>query len=83
VDKNSEAWRAECEARFIAKLPYDRRIEWLRVLDSKRGEAATKKIRERISELLDEAGGYSTPSNLRPMRVGQADLSVRGFKAYF
>ena len=51
MDKNSEEWRRECEARFIARLHPDKRVEWLLALAEKRGAKAVAKIESDIRRL--------------------------------
>ena len=52
MDTNSEEWRAECEAQYIAKLGYSKRVEWMLALAEKRGKEAAEKIEKRVLEIL-------------------------------
>jgi hypothetical protein len=65
IDTSSEAWRAECEAQYIAKLPNPRRAEWLLALVEKRGAEATRKVEERVREILNEAGRFEGAKGIR------------------
>lgn len=46
VDSSSEAWRAECEARYILSLSMPKRVEQLALITFKRGIDATNRIRK-------------------------------------
>jgi hypothetical protein len=52
VDSHSEAWRHECEARAIAKLPtLELRRAWLEDIERKRGLHAAQCLRVTIGEI--------------------------------
>ena len=65
MDKNSEEWRHETECKYISRLPDSKRAEWMRILAAKRGEEATKKVEERVREILDEAGRVEGAKGIR------------------
>jgi len=55
---DSEAWRHECEARAIAKLPT--RVErdaWLAAIAVKRGDVAAQALRETMQQLIGKRQG--------------------------
>lgn len=52
VKSDSEAWRFECEARHILKLPTrSERVAMLEGIGKRRGEAAKKKLSDKILEI--------------------------------
>lgn len=52
VDDNSEAWRAHCEANYVANLPtLARRRDFLDMVQKKRGEAAAKRLKDAVRNL--------------------------------
>lgn len=52
VDSASEAWRHECEARAISKLPSTgQRRAWLEDLERRRGKEAADRLRNTIKAL--------------------------------
>lgn len=56
LDRWGEAWRAECEARYVARMGSDdRRREYLADVGTKRGEDARQALRRRAKELIDMA----------------------------
>lgn len=58
VDTSSEAWRHECEARHIAGLQTrEERREYLAFVAKKRGDAAAKALRQRVTEIWEERRG--------------------------
>lgn len=49
IDKSSEAWRIECEARYVANLSGLRlRRDYLELVGSKRGMAARSELEAAI-----------------------------------
>ena len=49
IDKSSEAWRMECEARYVANLAGLRlRRDYLELVGSKRGETARSELEAAI-----------------------------------
>lgn len=65
VPSDSEAWRAECEARHVLRLPQAERMEYLRGRDAQpgqdavrgvlqiRGQAAVQELADRMRSLRD------------------------------
>lgn len=52
VDSASEAWRHECEARWILKLPsLQQRREWLASLEPKRGKTEVQRLKQTMEAL--------------------------------
>lgn len=52
VDSASEAWRHECEARAISKLPSTGMLRaWLEDLERRRGKEAADRLRATIKAL--------------------------------
>ncbi len=57
LDRYGEGWRAECEARHLARLRTDdARREYLADVQTRRGEAAYTALRRRTKELIDMGG---------------------------
>jgi len=51
----SEAWRAECEARYVCKLKTKaERLEYLKGVEQKRGIEGADKLREDVRRLWNE-----------------------------
>lgn len=47
---SSEAWRAECEARFVCNMPtLKQRRDYLESVKIKRGDAAWGKLRDHVA----------------------------------
>lgn len=44
MDKSSEAWRAECEAQHVLRLPKLRRLAYYEFVKNARGEKAAKEL---------------------------------------
>lgn len=52
VDTYSEAWRHECEARWVANLPdLERRRNYLDGVAKRRGQAAGDRLRIQVAEV--------------------------------
>ena len=51
VDSDSEAWRAECEARTILAMPFHKRAEFFQLVEQRRGEDATGQIKRLCFEI--------------------------------
>ena len=51
VDSTSEAWRHECEARHIARMPLEARREYLEHVQKRRGESAAARLRDTLAAL--------------------------------
>lgn len=55
VDCASEAWRHECEARFVARLPSDERSSYLVGVEKRRGEAAGLELKQLAIQIYRSA----------------------------
>lgn len=55
MDTASESWRAECEARYAASLPTEKRREFFEAVLAKRG-------REAANQLIDAANAIRRQS---------------------
>lgn len=55
VDSASEAWRHECEARYVASRPtlLDRR-EYLDAVERRRGQAEADRLRQTMKQLWEQ-----------------------------
>jgi hypothetical protein len=54
VSSSSEEWRAECEARYVAKLPdREARRGYLSRVEAKRGADARKALERAAREIFD------------------------------
>lgn len=51
VDSASEAWRAECEARFALRMSFDRRTRYLAAVHQMRGEIAHARLVDTMNAL--------------------------------
>lgn len=52
VSSYSEAWRHECEARWILKLPsLQERRDWLASLEKRRGQAEVERLKATMQQL--------------------------------
>lgn len=51
----SEAWRAECEARYVMRLPKQQRQEYYRAVAEKRGEKAAHRLVADVNRLWSKA----------------------------
>ena len=49
MDTNSEAWRLECEIRYVAGLPDNRRTEFYLNAKKHRGEAAARALVDQVN----------------------------------
>lgn len=56
MDTNSEAWRAQCEARWVMRLPKAEREDYYRLVAQHRGVAAKDALRETVNRLWRESG---------------------------
>lgn len=45
VDSSSEAWRQECEARYVLAKPHFERVEFFALIEVKRGAAAVEALK--------------------------------------
>ncbi len=60
VENDSEAWRAESEARMVANLPTThQRHEYIAIIERKRGPAAAKAMRDLATEIRVKARGIA------------------------
>lgn len=55
-DTNSEAWRAECEARWVMRLAKAEREDYYRLVAQHRGAGAKDALRETVNRLWRESG---------------------------
>lgn len=63
-DTYSEAWRHECEARWILKLPsLDERRAWLASLEKKRGQAHVEQLKRTMRKLWEQRQPTPTPAS--------------------
>lgn len=51
VQSDSEAWRAECEARYVLAMSLEKRAEFLALVEQRRGVDATKALKLRCFDL--------------------------------
>lgn len=56
MDTNSEAWRAECEARWVMRLPKEERQAYYAMVKERRGEAAAQRLVADVRKLWSEKG---------------------------
>ncbi len=49
--RTDEAWRHECEVRWLAAKPGQRIAEYLKVVEKQRGRPAAEKLLEDVREL--------------------------------
>lgn len=66
MDKNSEAWRLDCEIRHIASMTRERRLDWFKGMEKHRGREATQ-------TLVDQVNAYRRASSAA---TGSASYSV-------
>lgn len=57
MDTSSEAWRAECEARWVMALPKAEREAYYALVAQKRGIAVKDALRAYVSRLWREGQG--------------------------
>lgn len=56
VDSASEEWRAECEARYVARLPTrQERRRYVDAVRARRGDAAADELIELVYRVFDDA----------------------------
>jgi hypothetical protein len=61
VSSYSEAWRHECEARWILKLPsLDERRAWLQSLEKRRGKAHVEQLKTTMRNLWAHRSAVTT-----------------------
>lgn len=64
VSSYSEAWRMECEARWILALPsLDERRAWLQSLEKRRGQAHVDQLKATIRTLWAQRQQTATPAS--------------------
>ena len=64
VSSYSEAWRMECEARWILKLPsLDERRAWLQSLEKRRGLAHVDQLKATMRTLWAQPRATATPAS--------------------
>ena len=51
MNTNNEEWRHDCEVRWVASMPLQRRREYLADVEEKRGINARFKLQQGLSEL--------------------------------
>lgn len=56
MDKNSEAWRLDCEIRHIASMTREQRLDWFKGMEKHRGREATQ-------ILVDQVNAYRRASS--------------------
>lgn len=56
MDTASEAWRAECEARWVMRLPKERRQAFYALVADRRGKAAAERLIADVRRLWSEKG---------------------------
>lgn len=56
MDKNSEAWRLDCEIRHIASMTREQRLDWFKGMEKHRGREATQ-------VLVDQVNAYRRASS--------------------
>ena len=54
MDKSSEEWRNECEARYLLTLPLEKRREMLEGISKKRKAEAVSKLKAEIVRQFNE-----------------------------
>ena len=59
MDKNSEAWRLECEIRHIASMTKEQRTEWFKGIEYHRGRSA-------MLVLMDQVNAYRRAQHEAP-----------------
>ena len=57
MDKNSEAWRMECEIRFVAAMTQDQRKAFYLEVKKRRGEEAANALIEKVNALRRQLAG--------------------------
>ena len=63
VSSYSEAWRHECEARWILKLgSLDGRRAWLQSLEKRRGKAHVEQLKTTMRNLWAQHRSAATPA---------------------
>jgi hypothetical protein len=61
VSSYSEAWRHECEARWILKLgSLDERRAWLQSLEKRRGKAHVEQLKQTMRNLWAHRSAVTT-----------------------
>jgi len=75
VSSSSEAWRHECEARWILALPsLDERRAWLASLEKRRGKAHVEQLKQTMRQLWAQPRQTATPASAKatalPRRAG-------------
>ena len=66
VSSYSEAWRHECEARWILKLPsLDERRAWLASLEKRRGKAHVDQLKQTMRNLWAQPRQTATPASAK------------------
>jgi hypothetical protein len=64
VSSHSEAWRMECEARWILKLPsLDERRAWLQGLEKRRGKTHVDQLKATMRHLWAQPRATATPAS--------------------
>ncbi len=64
VSSYSEAWRHECEARWILKLgSLDERRAWLQSLEKRRGKAHVEQLKTTMRNLWAQHRAAVTPAS--------------------
>lgn len=51
VSSNSESWRAECEARYILRLPAASRCNLLHAIEQKRGADGAARVKALVRDI--------------------------------
>ena len=55
IDKNSEAWRFECEAKHVARLMWrNNENDFMKIVDKHRGSVESDRLKIRAIEIYNE-----------------------------